>query len=61
MYTAMCKIDGGNCCRARGAPCSVMTGVTGGHGGGREVHGGGDKCILIADSLPCTAEIHTTL
>ena len=28
---------------------------------GREGHGGGDICILIADSFHCTADINTTL
>ena len=28
--------------------------------GGREVQDGGDVGILIADSLPCTAETNTT-
>ena len=32
-----------------------------GGGGGREVQEGGDKCIHIADSLQCTAEMNTTL
>ena len=28
---------------------------------GREAHGGGDRCILMADARCCTAETNTTL
>lgn len=59
------KQTAGSCCVAQGAPRSVRTSGTSGRGGGREVPGGGDKCILIADSLlvqqkltpPCKAII----
>ena len=43
------------------ARCSVMT-YKGGMGvGGREVQEGGDICIHVADSFPCTAETNTAL
>ena len=35
--------------------CEDLEGWDG--GGGREVQGGGDTCILLADSLHCTAKL----
>ena len=43
---------------AQGAQLSALWWDEG--SGGREVQEGGDICILIADSLHCTAETNTT-
>jgi len=38
-----------------------LEGCDRGGGGGKEVQEGGDICIHVADSLPCTAEMNNNL
>ena len=40
--------------------CDHLEGL-GGVGGGREIHEGGDLCILMVDSHCCMAETNITL
>ena len=40
--------------------CGELGGWDGGEGGRRTVQEGGDICVLIADSLCCSAETNTT-
>ena len=50
----------GTCCIAQRAQLGARWSPRG-VGSGREVQEGGDICVHMAESLPCTGETNTTL
>ena len=59
------KLDSGNLLYDAGSSnqvfCDNLEGWSGGSGGGREVQGGGGKCMPMADSCWYMAETNTIL